>query len=53
MALTAVSKMTWNGLVKERNRLQKKTGLIFGEFKSSNKDSQRLARINRELGKRC
>lgn len=52
MGLKAVSKMSDRTLLKERNRIQKKTGLIFGSFGSSNKDSARLARICREIGKR-
>ena len=48
----AITKMTDKGLMAERDDLQKETGLIFGSFKSKNPKSSRLARVNREIGKR-
>ena len=52
MAYRAVSKMTDRELMAERDALQKETGLIFGSFRSKNPKSSRLARVNREIGKR-
>lgn len=52
MGLKAVSKMQMIGLTRQQKNLQKKTGLIGGDFKSPDADVQRLARVNREIGKR-
>lgn len=52
MGLTAVSKMSDNGLVTQARRLVKKTGNIFGDFRSPDKNVRRLATLHREIGKR-